>query len=603
MAGCDNGMSKKLICFSLIVLLAGFISACSGMERSSAGYYLVDPRFSDLYERLQGEQVLGPPISTKKYVSGTSLEKQYFEGVVMVFDPDHSPRYYLEPVGLDAGFSDLPNNHPENPGVRYLNGFIIPADFAKFYDQMGGERWVGLPLTRARLNPDKNRIEQYFENMGFFRFEDDPPGAVYLMPYGLWKCAGECSQYPGVQNAGISSSALEEVESPFGEVIARFGTQFIGKKLSAAYRADDGNIEQIFQNVILYQDQASPLGVSLRPVSYLLGQAGEVYQTKSDQTEGYFREIENGGGYYIPTYFMEFIDRYYGFEVSGEPISALEEIREGVSQQCFENYCLLYDGNGQQVRILPQGQKYKDKFFSNIQTPAQQPAEERDIQLDIWEQLPQITSYENQQIGACIHEAGQPLANAQAIAQVTTQESGTNTYSFEPTDSGGCAFLTLDPILAPNGTAVDYQVCFQGLGSEDYCKKDSFVIWGNTEKELISPPIVIQPEENQTEQQLNIDVWELYPQLSSTESQEIGSCVHLDGVAQENLKTQLLLETPNRGVIPYSGSTTDAGGCVFFKLDPVDANNGEIIPYQVCVLTKSGEKICKQDGFLIWGNP
>ena len=599
-------MSKKLIFFSLIILLAGLISACSGSDRSSAGYYLVDPRFSDLYARLQGEEILGPPISTKKYLSGTNLEKQYFEGVVMVFDPDNSPRYYLEPVGIDAGFSDLPNNNPENPGIRYLNGYTIPADFAQFFDQMGGERWVGLPLTRARLNPDKNRIEQYFENMGFFRFEDDPPGAVYLMPYGLWKCAGECSQYPGVQNAGISASTPEEVESPFGEAIARFGTQFTGKKLSGAYRADDGSIEQIFQNVVLYQDQSTPLGVSLRPVSSLLEQAGENYQAKSEQDEGYFRVLAAGAGYMIPTYFMEFIDRYFGFEISGEPISALEEIRDGVSQQCFENYCLLYDAkaaNGQQVRILPQGQKYKDAFNKNAQDPAQEPEVVRHIQLDIWEQLPQITSQEYQQIGACVHEAGQPLVNAQAVARIYTQETGTITYSFDPTDSGGCSFLMLDPIQAPNGTTVDYQVCFQGLGSEDYCKKDSFLIWGNTEVALASTPAVIQPEAQQKGEQLNIDVWELYPQLSSSESQEIGACAHLGNQAQGNLETELFLETPNQGVISYLGGLTDTGGCAFFKLDPVDANNGETIPYQVCFLNSDGEKVCKQDSFLIWGNP
>jgi hypothetical protein len=599
-------MSKKLIYISLIILIAGLISACSGIERSSAGYYIVDPRFSDLYERLQGEEVLGPPISSKKYVSGTALEKQYFEGAVLVFDPDHSPRYYLEPVGIDAGFSDLPDNPPENPGARYLNGFNIPADFAQFYDQLGGERWVGLPLTRARLNPDKNRIEQYFENMGFFRFEDDQPGNVHLMPYGLWKCAGECSQYPGVHNAGISTSSLEEVESPFGEAIARFGTQFTGKKISGAYRAEDGTIEQIFQNVVMYQDQSTPLGVSLRPVSSLLGQNGTEFQHKEDQVEGYFRSLGDSAGYYIPAYFMEFIDRYFGFEISGEPISALEEIREGVSQQCFENYCLLYDAKantGDQVRILPQGQKYKDSYYKNAQAPSQEPAAERQIQLDIWEQLPQITSQENQQLGACIHESGQALVNARAVVQVYTQETGTSTYSFDPTDSGGCSFLTLDPIQAPNGTTVDYQVCFQGIGTEDYCKKDSFLIWGNTENALASTPAVNQPQALAGEELLSIDVWELYPQLSSSEKQEIGACAHLAGQAQMDLETQLFLESPNQGVISYPGAPTDAGGCAFFQLDPVDAKNGETIPYQVCFTNKYGETHCEQDSFLIWGNP
>ncbi|MCK4489821.1 MAG: hypothetical protein KAU23_06145, partial [Anaerolineales bacterium] len=190
-------MSNKFIRLIIIILIVGILSACTGNADNKSAYYLVDPRFSELYDRLQGDEILGPPISNKKYVAGSNLEKQYFEGAVLVYDPDNSPRYYLDPVGIDAGFSDLPNNDPENPAVRYINGYIIPPEFSRFYDEMGGERWVGLPLTRARLNPEKNTIEQYFETMGFFRFEDDPPGTVHLMPYGLWKCAGECAKYPG----------------------------------------------------------------------------------------------------------------------------------------------------------------------------------------------------------------------------------------------------------------------------------------------------------------------------------------------------------------------------------------------------------------------
>ncbi|NQS91033.1 MAG: hypothetical protein HQ574_01375, partial [Chloroflexi bacterium] len=471
-------MSKKLITLLLIILVVGVVSACTGAESNSAGYYLVDPRFQDLYERLQGDEVLGHPISNKKYLSGTNQEKQYFDGVVMIYDPDQSPRYYLDSVGVNAGFSDLPNHDPENPSARYANGFIIPLEFSQFYDQMGGERWVGLPLTRARLNPDKYRVEQYFENMGFFRFEDDPPGTVHLMPYGLWKCAGECSQYPGIQNANISSSSSEVIESPFGEAISRFGTGFTGTSVSAAYRSDDGSIEQIFQNVVMFQDAGSPLGVSLRPISRLLNQTSQDFQTRQENAADYFREIEGGNGFYIPAHFMDFIDRYFGFEISGEPISRADEIREGVSQQCFENYCLLFDAKadpGQQVRVLPQGQKYKDEFYRGAQHPKNEPLVQRNIQLDIWEQLPQISSQENQQIGACIHEAGSPLVNVQAVVKVFTQEQGSSTFQFAPTDSGGCSFLMLDPIQAENGTTVDYQVCFQGIGEQEYCKKDSYL--------------------------------------------------------------------------------------------------------------------------------
>ena len=129
------------------------------------------------------------------------------------------------------------------------------------------------------------------------------------MPYGLWKCAGECSQYPGVQNAGISRSPAEEIQSPFGEAIARFGTAFTGHAVSSAYRSEDGNIEQIFQNIVLYQDATSPLGVGLRPISALLSRGDGSFQIRDDESQSYFWEVVDGQGYYIPAYFLDFINQ------------------------------------------------------------------------------------------------------------------------------------------------------------------------------------------------------------------------------------------------------------------------------------------------------
>jgi hypothetical protein len=599
-------MQSKNLRLLLIIVFLGVLSACSGTYRTQSAYYLIDPRFSELYERLQGEKVLGPPISNKKYVAGSNQEKQYFEGAVLVYDPDNSPRYYLDPIGLDAGFSDLPNNKPDNPGVRYSNGFIIPIEFSQFYDQMGGERWVGLPLTRARLNPEKNTIEQYFENMGFFRYEDDPPGVVHLMPYGLWKCAGECSKYPALENAGMSRTSSESLPSPFGEAISRFGTQFTGEALSSAFHGSDGRIEQIFQNVILYEDTSSPLGASLRPTSSLLAIDQDPYQQRNEESTDYFREIDDNRGFFIPPYFMDFIDQYFGFVISGEPISMQKEIREGVFQQCFDNYCLLYDSlakPGQQVRILPLGQKYKDAFYQTANQPEKEIRQRKIVQLDIWEHSPQISSQEKQQIGACIHESGNPLINAQADISVSTNNQVVQTHAFLPTDNGGCSFIELDPIYAQNGTTVNYQVCFKGINYQDSCKNDSFLIWGNTDKTLSNLPGQGDPVEEPKQQDIVVDTWELLPQLSSSEVQEIGACIHANEIPQENLSAQLFLETPNSGVLTYKSSPTDGGGCSFFKLKPVNANNGETIPYQVCFTNDYGERTCKRDSFLIWGNP
>ncbi len=255
------------------------------------------------------------------------------------------------------------------------------------------------------------------------------------------------------------------------------------------------------------------------------------------------------------------------------------------------------------MRILPQGQKYKEEFYRDAGMPNDETSIVRNIQMDIWEQIPQISSNENQQIGACIHENGTPLSNVQAEITVKTQGQSSATFYFEPTDTGGCAFLQLEPIQAANGTTVDYQVCFQGLGDQDFCKKDSYLIWGNTDNDLTANPEAVAVEEPGLKPEVTLDIWELYNQLSSSENQEIGACAHLGNQPQQDLNTQLILETPQDGVISYQGSATDPGGCAFFRLDPINANNGETIPYQVCFMNKYGENYCKRDSFLIWGNP
>jgi len=596
-------MKKELTaCLSLIILIF-LLSACSFEQRDQATYYVIDPRFDELYEQLQGREVLGPPISNKKFVAGTNLEKQYFESAVMVYDPDSSPRYYLEPIGYEAGFTDLPNVDPENPNVRYVNGYIIPLEFAKVYDELGGSRWVGKPLTRARKNPEKGTVEQYFENLGFFRFEDDPPGTVRLMPYGLWKCAGECSKYPNVKNASAQNQAMETQQSPFTEVLSRLGSKFTGGVLSEPYRAADRSVEQIFENVVLYQDRESPMGVSLRPVVTILGLAQDPYQEAGQDSTMYFREVEPGKGYYIPTYFIDFVSRYSGFELSGEPVTRLRTTEEGWTRQCFENYCLIYDQTAPEpeVSLQPLGVRYQEQTGQSQPAPTTAIQEQRNFVVDVWEQSQQISSLEEQQFGACIHEGDLAITGVSGELKLSTPRQGLITYQLPKTDQGGCSFLTADPVQAKNGTTIDYQVCFQGVKDEPICKKDSFLIWGNAEGGPSLEPTAAPAD--QGNQGFVLDIWELSPQIPSHEAQEVGACLHQDDQPLVNYAAELMVNTPEEGILLYKASPTDQGGCSFFKLEPIEARNGETIPYQVCFIDQQGEKFCQRDSFLIWGNP
>ena len=598
-------MNKTFGLIFSLMLIPLLLTACSFEESRQAAYYVIDPRFDELYEQLQGSEVLGPPISNKKYVAGTSKEKQYFESAVLVYDPQTSPRYYLEPVGYEAGFTDLPNVDPENPNVRYVNGYIIPMEFAKLYDELGGARWVGLPLTRARKNPERGIVEQYFENLGFFRYEDDPPGVVRLMPYGLWKCAGECSKYPNVKDASVrTGQEMNLQDSPFSAAISRLGSDFTGTAITEPYPGQDQRTEQVFSNLVMVEDERSPMGVSLRPVVTMLGYERDPYQTPGSEQEMYFREVEKDKGYYIPGYFIDFVSRYSGFELSGEPITRLNTTAEGKQEQCFENYCLVHDPqkeDGKQVSLRPLGQEYKKKFSLNSPPPTAEYQETRNFAIDVWEQSPQISSSAQQQVGACIHQGDLPLSGIQVVLNLTTPQNGMITYTLPPTDNGGCSFQTLDSIPAANGTNINYEVCFQGTGEGELCKGESFMIWGNPEREVTPPPT--QTPVDAGDQGITLDIWELSPQIPSNEVQEVGACIHEGDQPLVNLGAELMVNTPEEGIILYRSAPTDAGGCSFFKMEPIQAKNGETIPYQVCFTNQKGEKMCQRDSFLIWGNP
>ena len=50
------------------------------------------------------------------------------------------------------------------------------------------QRYVGKPPTELHYNPETQRYEQYFENLGMYWLESEGPEHVRLLNYGAWKC-------------------------------------------------------------------------------------------------------------------------------------------------------------------------------------------------------------------------------------------------------------------------------------------------------------------------------------------------------------------------------------------------------------------------------
>lgn len=479
-----NRKSVGVIVFLLVLIT---LTSCASKQNTPPNYH-VDPRFREVYNQLYWNEtpLLGKPISNLILMQGSSMEKQYFENGVLIYNPELSPRFYLEklsldppPACLDASIEHLPESE-----ISPINGFNISKNFSAIYNKFG-ERWLGKPITNTCWSEKKGRLEQHFENFGFYQFLNDNPEEIHFIAYGEQKCANANCQgslsntthkqntpTPNVSNA---TTLQERIES-------RLDASFLGKLLAETYTASDGKEEIIYENIVIVDNPNNSGGISLRSIRESLNITADPLETQ--KTEMRFRVIENEKGYNVPLYFDNFIQRHSGYELSGEPFTRLQDKGNGIKQQCFEGYCLEYNPNTTpNVHLVPLGIEYHARVYNPTSTPTltptSTPKESANLELAIWEYQSQIPSTQAQQFAACV--SGNPnSAQDFTVALTIFLPSGREKkYHFPKSDKNGCAFIAGEPIEAQNGTTIEYQVCVMVSEMPPLCKNDSFLIWEN----------------------------------------------------------------------------------------------------------------------------
>lgn len=102
---------------------------------------------------------------------------------------------------------------------------------------------------------------------------------------------------------------------------------------------------------------------------------------------------------------------------------------------------------------------------------------------------------------------------------------------------------------------------------------------------------------------LNINVWEAQPAIPPDESQVIFARISQNKLPIINVQPVLELTLPDSTRQTYQMSASDVDGISALQIPPIAADNGTIIPYQVCVLYLDGSQFCLADQFLIWNAP
>lgn len=554
-----------------------------------------DPVFRPFYESLGGMIVLGPVISEAKTIEGRTY--QYTQNALMVYNPQavESDKYQLSPLGRDMQIEEPPIGSSSGTGELIIEGHVVYAGFIPLFQALGGTRYAGKPLSEVHYNPETQKYEQYFENIGIFQDAADPASGPRLLAYGAWKCNEHCRQ-PSLGKERVNPPA--PVAAYFMDVVARLGVDFTGPALVEPRYTPDGYVEQIFGNLVLIADPDQPGRVFTRPISLEIGILPGSLTLSGGNPETFFLPLGAGDrGHNVPRYFLNYLALHGGLEAAGIPITELYPLKEGGFQQCFTNLCLnvveLEDGS---LDIQPAQHGYT---YRQLPPTAVHEALEAASQPAIAEMILEQAFAPTQE--NALVEVPQPdqLATESPVNSPDTPSNEPLPAASELTAAEAGHPITSQPQPAP-----PVQPLTEAAGGQQHsepaasfsAEPAAVVKAESIESQLAGVPLA-QPVE------VVLEVWKSYAFVTPDQGQEIGVLILEDGMPVRGLDPNLTIEYPDgRRKTYYMYPTGDQGQSVM-QIEPVDQPNGSTIHYQVCVFYPGGAQYCTRDSFMVWENP
>ena len=491
--------------FAILLLLTG----CGESASASTVFVCeieVDAQFKALYDSLGGRSVLYCPISPLQIDGENAV--QYFETVLMVSSPEG--RFSLAPLGEDMGYVEAGVDPPTDLEALYLNGHVVYKDFAQLYKEL--QDYAGLPVAELRQNDDKQRVEQYFQNLAFYQHYGSRD--VHLLSLGSIHC--KTRQDAQVQCEEIESDSGSTIDIPipvdpvFAAFIQLYRQDFPGPPEGPA-EDRDGMRMQAFKHMVLLADPTQqPPQVQSLSLFGPLTLKPDPPRPPTKKTGFVFYPMQGELGYDVPDYFWEYLFDHGGFQISGPPITHLND--NAPFKQCFTSLCLNYDparAPEERIWLDDLGEAYYVLTMIKPATPtawvepdAQQtppaawpsqlettpvaqftpqqpgsPDASNAINLEIREALSSVRSDQSQEIEILITRNGQPVAGQSPGLIVELPDNSTQDYIFPPTDASGRSKITLPPIAGMNSEIIPYRVCLAASGENSICFQDSFVIW------------------------------------------------------------------------------------------------------------------------------
>jgi hypothetical protein len=463
-----------------VCLFAFSLSACTPSTGNNevTGTFPVDSIFREYYRDLGGQDRFGPAIS--QVFDRDKYECQYTVNAMLCYDPlaTGSARYFLAPLGTNLILD----------GSDSVVSSAIYPDFLPMYKELNTFNAVGNTLTGVIYNSEKQRVEQYFENVGFYHRFDDPHGTVSLLPYGDYFCGNDCS-YSGINAADQISPQYPDILSPFGSSLDQIGgNEVFGRPLTHPYETGSGETEQVYENVIVYAPSDNLGNIHLRPLPEMLEMNSTAPGPKiyGDNENMVFYTTAGELGYHVPKIFDRFISQHGGLEISGNPIAdPFRDTATNVPRQCYQNYCLDYHSEAEpeyQIRMAALGTLYLQKNQSNDSVISRYVYSTDNVQMQLKEQQSQVTVSEDLLVDLVVvkSEDQSPITNVETKVTLTYPDGQTDTFISSSTNPQGHATITIPAqSQLKTGDLVSYKICLNVPSEKPICVYDSFLIWNN----------------------------------------------------------------------------------------------------------------------------
>jgi hypothetical protein len=471
--------------FAMLLGLSACTSSGSAKNIASGKTYDVTPELREFYNVLGDESLLGPAISEK--FAYQSFECQYTASALLCLNPmvNGEGRFSLFPLGISLNLQEVPVNDPKASGPRVVNGFTIYEEFVPLFDQFSDQTYAGNPISEVHLNYAQQRIEQFFENIGFYRKFSDPPGTVKLLAYGVAGCVDKCSFKPITDSILLNSGKSVSNASFLDGLGGVTDSSVFGSALTQPYTAEDGLQEQVYDKVVLFSPSGGTTNIKLRPISLTLKMlttepGPKVYGNENGMV---FYAVKGDQGYHVPIIFDEFISTHGGTRISGNPIAEVIEYQPGIYRQCFENYCLDYlstSPQGQQVQLADLGKQYLDQLQSSINLDQPEMISPETVSLSVSAQYQQLSSTNPQKLDLQVlnRNDGQPMNGLESELSLSLPDGSQYLADLPATQNDGRASVIIPSMgNIPNGTILHFEICLKTATSTPVCVSGSYLIW------------------------------------------------------------------------------------------------------------------------------